>query len=245
MFNRFIIKTEEEFTQSILRTLGQGTFDVEIWPENWFDIYYEAYGFYTQYAYNRGYTHKFVPIILEQGVNEYDVSKHNVISALKVYSTFDEFGSLERLSMYQGMFMDMFSSSQSGAYIDRVGDFLIDYANFTTMKDVFKREFLPTYYMNTGILDIHPKPKKDSYAFLECYVGEKFENLFNDPIFRRLCVGLAKKQWYENLAKFDDLDFAGKGNINIQRLKDEAKEDIDFVFDTIKGESDGVEFFID
>lgn len=245
MFNQFIIKTQDEFRDSILRTLGQGTFDIEIWPENWFDIFGEAYEYYVRYAYNYGFKTAFIPIIIGKDVTSYDLSKHNVISTLKIYTDFDEFGgSLERLSMYQGMMGDMFSTTSTGAYIDRIGDFMIDYANFNTMKDIFRREYLPTYYRNTGTMEIKPAPQHDSCGFIECYVGERFENLFNDMLFRKLVTAIAKKQWHSNLAKFKNLDFAGKGEIDLERLKTESKEEYAEVLKTIKDESNGVEFVI-
>lgn len=244
MFNQFVIKDVEEFKTEILNALGNGTFDVEIWPENWNYIFRKSYQLYTKYAYNMGYKHTFIPIILEPNDNTYDLSRFNLTAALSVKASFDEFGSLERLSMYQGMFMDMFSASSSGAYIDRVGDFLIDYANFQTMKDVFRKEFSPTYYTNTGVLEIHPKPKVKAFGFVECYVAEEFENLFNDPLFMDLTTAIAKGQWYENLAKFTEMDFAGKGKINVERLKEESEKDFEKVMKDIREESDGVSFFI-
>lgn len=244
MFNQFTIKDEDQFKNSILNKLGGGTFDVEIWDENWFDIFGKAYNLYTKYAYNMGYKHRFIPILLIPGKQSYDLSRFRPTAALSVKSTFDEFGSLERLSMYQGMFMDMFSTSQSGAFIDRVGDFLIDYANFQTMKDVFRKEYSPTFYPNTGVLEIHPAPKKKSPGFVECYVAEKFEDLFNDPLFMDLTVALAKEQWFMNLSKFTDMNFAGKGQINLEKLEKEYLKEYEDVMKSIREESDGVSFVI-
>ena len=86
-------------------------------------------------------------------------------------------------------------------------------------------------HMNRLFLDIDwsEKLNVDEYLIVECYRyldPTTYEDVWNDRWLKRYATALVKKQWGENVSKYDGIQMPGGVTFNGQRLIDEASEEI-------------------
>jgi hypothetical protein len=68
------------------------------------------------------------------------------------------------------------------------------------------------------------------YMIIEAYQKidpDVYTDMYNDRWLQRYCTALIKKQWGENLKKFEGMSMPGGVSFNGQKIWDEAKEEID------------------
>ena len=56
---------------------------------------------------------------------------------------------------------------------------------------------------------------------------ETYTEIYNDVLLKRYITALVKRQWGNNLSKFEGVQLPGGVSFNGQRILDEAREEID------------------
>jgi hypothetical protein len=67
------------------------------------------------------------------------------------------------------------------------------------------------------------------YMLIEAYQKidpDTYTDMYNDRWLQRYCTALIKKQWGENLKKFEGISMPGGVSFNGQKIYDEATDDI-------------------
>jgi len=71
--------------------------------------------------------------------------------------------------------------------------------------------------------------KVDDYVIVDCYRvldSETFSDVWSDPWLKKYATALIKKQWGENLKKFEGMNLPGAVKFNGQKIWDEANEEV-------------------
>jgi hypothetical protein len=71
--------------------------------------------------------------------------------------------------------------------------------------------------------------KVDDYVIVDCYRvldSETFSDVWSDPWLKKYATALIKKQWGENLKKFEGMNLPGGIKFNGQKIWDEANDEI-------------------
>ena len=105
----------------------------------------------------------------------------------------------------------------------------------------FQTMFQAIWRPDAGILHVYPAPKRCMNAIMTYYKKENALYLYNNALFKKLVVAMAKMQWGTNLGKFTS-DLIGGGSVNFSDIKSEGKEDYQEVMQEIKGESQPADF---
>jgi hypothetical protein len=70
---------------------------------------------------------------------------------------------------------------------------------------------------------------------VEAYVSvEETAEMYNDAWLKQYSTALIKRQWGQNLSKFDGMQLPGGVTINAQRILDEAKEEITALLESLR-----------
>ena len=67
----------------------------------------------------------------------------------------------------------------------------------------------------------------NEYIVIECYKAIDNSAIYNDPWLKRYATALLKKQWGENLSKFDGITLPGGVTYNGGRILDDANAEIE------------------
>ena len=81
--------------------------------------------------------------------------------------------------------------------------------------------------MNWGT-DVTP----GEYVLVECYRildPDTWTDVYNDRFLKRYATALIKRQWGENLKKFEGIQMPGGVTLNGQKIWDEAMAEIDYL----------------
>jgi hypothetical protein len=71
--------------------------------------------------------------------------------------------------------------------------------------------------------------KVDDFVIVDCYRvldASAFSDVWSDPWLKKYATALVKKQWGENLKKFEGMNLPGAVKFNGQKIWDEANDEI-------------------
>ncbi len=74
--------------------------------------------------------------------------------------------------------------------------------------------------------------KKDDYFIIDCYRlidPNDFNRVFNDSFLKRYATGLMKRQWGQNLIKFQGVKLPGGVELNGRQIYDDAQRDLEVI----------------
>lgn len=75
---------------------------------------------------------------------------------------------------------------------------------------------------------------EDRFIVVDCYIipeAELPERYWNDIFLKKYATLLIKRQWGQNLIKYDNFQLVGGGTINGQKIYDEANQEIEKLFE--------------
>ena len=78
-----------------------------------------------------------------------------------------------------------------------------------------------------------------NYIILDCYRAldpVSFTGVFNDPFLKRYMTALIKKQWGQNLIKFQGVKLPGGIELNGRQIYDDAERDIEAIVSKMSSE---------
>jgi len=71
--------------------------------------------------------------------------------------------------------------------------------------------------------------KVDDFVIVDCYRvldASSYSDVWSDPWLKKYATALVKKQWGENLKKFEGMNLPGAVKFNGQKIWDEANDEI-------------------
>ena len=131
--------------------------------------------------------------------------------------------------LYQFNSVNLLQYSMTKTYLEDI-DFLL-----TTDKQIRFNQRQDRLY-----LDIDwGEEEAGNYIILDCYRGldpVSFTGVFNDPFLKKYMTALIKRQWGQNLIKFQGVKLPGGIELNGRQIYDDAERDIEAIVSKMSSE---------
>ena len=173
----------------------------------------------------------------ENRKNYLEVPDH-IFGISKVYGISSNFVRNNMFGMSnQYYLMDLFSNA-SGTGLAFGGFDMVNYymikQHFENIDMIVNTGSLISYRFNCRqdrlYLDVDPKRiTKDHWLLIDCFRAldpETFTQVYNDPFIKKYTTALIKRQWGQNLIKFNGIQLPGGVSINGRELYTDAEKEI-------------------
>lgn len=167
------------------------------------------------------------------GATAYWPTYDNILTVSKVYPAGNAIGDYIFDIRYQLTLYDFF-----GLYFNQAGsnsplaNYMESMSYLEGINDVFNYPAAFTYIKTTQrlFLDIDmPKLIPGQYLLIEAYVGldeNQYPKIWEDRIFKKYYAAMLKKQWAQNLSKFQGMPLPGGASLNASAIMQEAVKDM-------------------
>jgi len=214
-----------------LRNLGEPVLEINVSEEQIEDRIDEALQFYQEYHSDAIYPvfHKH-QITATDVQNEYVDIPDAITVVTRIFSIAEHGTSSNMFSAkYQLFLNDIFDLRFAGS----ISNYVQTMQYLETLDMIFNGEQQIRYnrHMNRLYIDTEwgTTLKEDDYIIVEAYRivdPTQFTDVYNDMFLKRYATALIKRNWGQNLSKFDGMQLPGGVTINAQRILEEANAEI-------------------
>ena len=222
--------SREEFKQFCLRRLGAPLLEINVADEQVEDCIEMAFSYYYDYHYDA--TEK---VYLAHQVTQTDITNKylsiddSVIGVTNILPIGNSYSTNNLFNLrYQIALNDLFAFN-TGPF----APYYMALQNVALAEELFvgKQGIRFQRHSNKLYVDIAwgEKIVLGEYMLIEAYQKidpDVYTDLYNDRWLHRYCTALIKKQWGENLKKFEGLSMPGGITFNGQKIWDEATDEI-------------------
>lgn len=223
--------TRDEFKDFCLRRLGAPLLEINVDEDQVQDCIEMAFSYYYDYHFDATekvyLAHQVTQADIDNKYLSIDDSVIGIINILPIgnsYSTNNLFN-----LRYQIALNDLFAFN-TGPF----APYYMALQNVALAEELFvgKQGIRFQRHSNKLYVDIAwgEKIVLGEYMIIEAYQKidpDVYTDMYNDRWLQRYCTALIKKQWGENLKKFEGMSMPGGVSFNGQKIWDEAKEEID------------------
>jgi hypothetical protein len=223
--------TRDEFKDFCLRRLGEPLLEINVDEDQVQDCIEMAFSYYYDYHFDATekvyLAHQVTQTDIDNKYLSIDDSVIGIINILPIgnsYSTNNLFN-----LRYQIALNDLFAFN-TGPF----APYYMALQNVALAEELFvgKQGIRFQRHSNKLYVDIAwgEKIVLGEYMIIEAYQKidpDVYTDMYNDRWLQRYCTALIKKQWGENLKKFEGMSMPGGVSFNGQKIWDEAKEEID------------------
>lgn len=222
--------TREEFKEFCLRRLGKPVIDINVDDLQVEDSIEIALG--TFYDYHFDGTNKVFlayQVTADDITNKYLTIPENVIAVTNVFDIGDSYSTNNLFNLrYQISLNDLyaFTSAQYAPYY-------MAFQNIALAEELFVGKQALRYNRHVNKLHIDmawsEKVNVGEYIIVEGYAiadPETYPDVWADRWLQRYCTALIKREWGNNLKKYEGLSMPGGLTFNGQKIWDEATEDL-------------------
>lgn len=175
------------------------------------------------------------------GTTGYWPNANDIRTVTKVYRASNVVGDYMFDLRYQMTLFDFFGLyfNQSGFSSAPMASYMEGMSYIKLINDVFNYPASFTYNKTTNRLFLDTDSSKyipNSYLFIETYVKinpNEYPNVWNDRVFRLYYSATLKKQWAQNLMKFQGVPLPGGASLNAGALMNEAVAELDKIENTL------------
>lgn len=160
--------------------------------------------------------------------NKYITLTDDIIYATRVLPITNSWSSINMFSMKYQMYLNDFYALYRADSLQ----YYVEMQQYITTLDSLLNGVQAIQYQRHGnklFIDMawSEHLQAGQYLIVECYVslGDTPE-MWNDSWLKQYSTALIKRQWGQNLSKFDGMQLPGGITINAQKILDEAKSDI-------------------
>jgi hypothetical protein len=224
--------TRQELIDYCLRTLGAPVLEINVDDDQIEDRIDEALQFYQEY-----HSDAIIKVYYKHQITSSDVTNKYVIlpDSITTVQRILPMGDNSKINMfdarYQMSLNDVYNLRGGG-----IGD-LSYYAQIqsyrTTLDMMFNGADQVRFNRHMNRLHIDCEwgvdLKENDYIVVDAFEiidPQTFTDVYNDMFLKRYATALIKRQWGQNLSKFEGMQLPGGVTINAQRILDEAKEEI-------------------
>lgn len=214
-----------------LRNLGEPVLEINISEEQIEDRIDEALQFYQEYHSDAIYPvfHKH-QITSTDVINEYVTIPDAITVVTRMFSLAQAGTSSGMFSAkYQLFLNDVFDLRFAGA----ISNYVQTMQYLETLDMIFNGETQIRFSRHMGRLHIDTDwgdtLKAGDWIIVEAYRivdPSQFTKVYNDMFLKRYATALIKRNWGQNLSKFDGMQLPGGVTINAQRILEEANTEI-------------------
>jgi len=246
------VTTSSGFRTYIKQRLGWPLINIELHNDHMDMIADDAVETFNRYNYGNAAYFDYYTLSVTSGVDEYSLSGNNIQDIYDFQFSMGADGINTLFSPTHDLLYDAWVVKGGypggpGGSIAGQGMVLSDYdigmMYLEEIKRRFGREYRVLWNSNREVLKLIPTPNKDITGVLLLYKKETLANLYNNILFRDLCVAKARKLWGEILGKFT-VTLPGGGTFNGADIKTQGIEEEKAAMERVIGESEPIDFYV-
>lgn len=221
--------TRQEFKDYCLRTLGAPLLEINVADEQVDDRIDDAISYYHDYHFD-GTEKTFLAhqVTAQDIANRYIDIPEAVISVINIFDVGDSYSTNNLFNIrYQIALNDLFAFNY-GPF----APYYMALQNVALAEELFVGRQSLRFNRHTNKLYIDmswgEKVVEGEYIIVEGYAAldpNTYTDVYNDRWLKRYATALIKKQWGENLKKFEGIAMPGGVQFNGQKIWDEATEE--------------------
>lgn len=224
-----IPSTREQFKNYCLRSLGHPVIEINVSEEQVDDRVDEALKYYADYHFDATERIYFKHVLTQDDVtNKYIILPENIIGAVDIFSIssgmtsgnmFDVRYQIALNDLYNLTSVSMVPYFMTMQHLQLIEQLLIGKAPIRYSRhrnrlhiDIAKEKLIVGQFLIV-----------DAYEIID---PSEFSDVWSDRWLFRYCTALIKKQWGNNLKKFDGMEMPGGIKFNGQKIFNEADQEI-------------------
>lgn len=222
--------TREELKQYCLRRLGSPVIDINVDDEQLEDRIDDALQYYRDYHFDG--TERYylsVQVTAQDKTNKYITLPEDVVGIVDVFSMGSAFSTNNLFNVrYQFFLNDMYNITTQN-----ITPYVMAMRHIETLQEVFsgKKPLRFNRHQDKVYIDMDWQNNivDGEYIVLDVYRTidpDVYTDMWSDIWLQRYATALFKRQWGENLKKFNGLQMPGGLTFNGQQIWDEATEEI-------------------
>lgn len=222
--------SRDEFREFCLRRLGAPLLEINVADEQVEDCIEMAFSYYYDYHYDATEKVYLARQVTQEDIdNKYLSIEDSVIGVTNILPIGNSYSTNNLFNLrYQIALNDLFAFN-TGPF----APYYMALQNVALAEELFvgKQGIRFQRHSNKLYVDIAwgEKIVLGEYMLIEAYQKidpEVYTDLYNDRWLQRYCTALIKKQWGENLKKFEGISMPGGVSFNGQKIWDEAIDEI-------------------
>ena len=222
--------SRDEFREFCLRRLGAPLLEINVADEQVEDCIEMAFSYYYDYHYDATEKVYLARQVTQEDIdNKYLSIEDSVIGVTNILPIGNSYSTNNLFNLrYQIALNDLFAFN-TGPF----APYYMALQNVALAEELFvgKQGIRFQRHSNKLYVDIAwgEKIVLGEYMLIEAYQKidpEVYTDLYNDRWLQRYCTALIKKQWGENLKKFEGISMPGGVSFNGQKIWDEATDEI-------------------
>jgi hypothetical protein len=231
------VTTRQQFKGYVLRRLGSPVIDINVDDEQVEDRIDDALAKFRDYHYD-GTEHVYYPHILTATdiTNKYITLPENMIGVTRVFDINDSYSATNLFNVrYQLHLNELFNVTSVS-----VQPYVAAMQHIAFLEEVFVGKKPIRYNRHMDRLYIDMSWSEDvvagQYIIIDGYRTidpETYPDVWDDPWLKKYSAALVKRQWGENLKKFEGMQLPGGVTFNGQKIWEEAIEEINKLEDEV------------
>ena len=222
--------SREEFKQFCLRRLGAPLLEINVADEQVEDCIEIAFQYYYDYHYDATEKVYLAHAVTEEDkTNKYITVPDAIIGVMNIFDIGDSYSTNNLFNLrYQISLNDLYSFN-TGPF----APYYMAFQNVAMAEELFvgKQSLRFNRHINRVYIDMSwdTKVTVGEFIIIEAYQKidpDTFTDVYNDRFLQKYCTAQIKKQWGENLKKFEGLSMPGGITFNGQKIWDEATDEI-------------------
>ncbi|NDG29905.1 hypothetical protein EB118_07390 [bacterium] len=222
--------TREEFKEHCLRRLGKPVLEINVDDDQIEDRIDEALAYYHDYHFDGTEKVFLAHQITQQDIdNKYLSIPEAVIGIINIFDVGDSYSTNNLFNIrYQIALNDLFAFNY-GPF----APYYMALQNVALAEELFVGRQALRYnrHINKLYIDMAwgEKVQVNEYIIIEAYQKvdpETYSDVWSDRWLQKYATSLIKKQWGENLKKFEGLQMPGGLTFNGQKIWDEAVDEL-------------------
>ena len=222
--------TREDFKEYCLRKLGKPVLEINVDDTQVEDRIDEALAYYHDYHFDG--TQKVYlahPVTSEDKTNKYITIPEAVIGIINIFDVGDSYSTNNLLNIrYQIALNDLFAFNYGpfAPYYMALQNVALAEELFVGRQSLRYNRHVNRLYID---MDWEAKIATGEYIIIEAYQKidpETYSDVWSDRWLQRYATALIKKQWGDNLKKFEGLQMPGGLTFNGQKIWDEATDEL-------------------
>jgi hypothetical protein len=224
-----VVGSRKQFKEYILRRLGAPVIDINVDDEQIEDRIDDALAKFRDYHFD-GTVHLYLPIqITQENIdNRYVTLPEEIVGVVRIFDVNDSYGAMNLFNVrYQLHLNELFNISSVS-----VTPYVIAMRHIEFLEEVFVGKKPIDFNRHMNRLYVHMNWKDDiypgQYIIIECYQTvnpEQYPDVWDDQWLKKYATALVKRQWGENLKKFEGMNLPGGITFNGQKIWEEAQEE--------------------
>jgi len=222
--------TREEFKEYCLRKLGKPVIEINVDDTQIEDRIDDALSYYHDYHFDGTQKVYLAHAVTEEDkTNKYITIPEAVIGVINIFDIGDSYSTNNLFNIrYQIALNDLFAFNYGpfAPYYMALQNVALAEELFVGRQSLRYNRHVNKLYID---MDWEEKVVTGEYIIIECYQKidpETYSDVWADRWLEKYATALIKKQWGENLKKFEGLQMPGGLTFNGQRIWDEANDEL-------------------